>query len=68
MIRAVFSIRFLAMYSKAPRILAVPVAVALHLHHALVDPTTVEILSTESHLSQLSAPDVLPALKKAPCQ
>uniref|UniRef100_A0A7I4BQ07 Uncharacterized protein n=1 Tax=Physcomitrium patens TaxID=3218 RepID=A0A7I4BQ07_PHYPA len=53
---------------QTPRILAVPVAVALHLHHALVDPTTVEILSTESHLSQLSAPDVLPALKKAPCQ
>lgn len=45
--------------------LAVPVVVASYLHHALGGPSAVEILQTEGHLPQLSAPDVvIPVLKR----
>lgn len=45
--------------------LAVPVVVASFMHRALGGPSIVEILPTEGHLPQLSAPDiVIPVLKR----
>ncbi|KAG0571159.1 hypothetical protein M758_6G206600 [Ceratodon purpureus] len=45
--------------------LAVPVVVASYMHHNLGGPTIVEVLPTEGHLPQLSAPDVvIPVLRR----
>lgn len=63
--RTLFQVQVPCHILQSSKDLAVPVVVASYLHHALGGPSAVEILQTEGHLPQLSAPDVvIPVLKR----